>query len=51
MNQIYNSLQKPVLQLCKCTVKEILKLVSFRMQQYNTNNICQYMLGLQIEFG
>jgi hypothetical protein len=26
-----------------------LKLVSFRMHYYNTNNIGQYMLGLQID--
>jgi hypothetical protein len=42
---------KPVLQLGKHTVKVILKLVSFMMRQYNTSNIGQYRLGLQIEFG
>jgi len=38
---------KPVLQLSKCTVKAILKLVSFGM--YDTNNIGQYRLGLQLD--
>jgi hypothetical protein len=41
---------KPILQLSKCTVKAILKLVSFKTQiVHDTNNISQYRLGLQID--
>jgi len=41
---------KPVLQLGKCTVKAILRLVPFRTQTvHDTNNISQYRLGLQID--
>jgi len=41
---------KTVLQLGKCIVKAILKLVSFRTQWYTIPNITgQYRLGLQID--
>ena len=40
---------KSVLQLGKCIVKAIVKLDSFRMRQYDTSNIGQYRLDLQID--
>ena len=40
---------KPILQLGKCTVKAILKLVSQDAIVYDTNHISQYRLGLQID--